>query len=163
MKIENARRQEAGFTLIELMIVIAIIGILAAIAIPQYEQYIQTSKASAVSANFKQAVDAVNASIAAANAGQTTDLGVALNAGASQDPASPGNLAYLLNATTTNVCGQIAIKTQSVTPATASGGNSLTVGNCTGTQSSLAAPIQSAITAAGFSVSLGTAYTISGY
>ena len=57
----NKMKDQKGFTLIELMIVIAIIGILAAIAIPQFSAYRKRSYNSSAVADLRNAATAQEA------------------------------------------------------------------------------------------------------
>lgn len=62
-----------GFTLIEIMMVIAIIGILAAIALPGYEQYVTRSKRGLAKSAIVQVMD-LQAQFFVDNKAFTTDL-----------------------------------------------------------------------------------------
>jgi len=55
---------QKGFTLIELMIVVAIIGVLAAVALPAYQNYVQKSQTSAALAEISAARTAYDVAFA---------------------------------------------------------------------------------------------------
>ncbi|SDX90661.1 type IV pilus assembly protein PilA [Collimonas sp. OK242] len=73
------KRAQRGFTLIELMIVVAIIGILAAIALPAYQNYVSKSQIAAGLADITPGKVNVEAKLAeglAADIALTTDVGL---------------------------------------------------------------------------------------
>ena len=79
------RRAQKGFTLIELMIVVAIIGILAAIAIPAYQNYVARAQAS-------------NGLASIAGLRVAFDENLARGEVSSFDPADPGYLGSIADA-----------------------------------------------------------------
>src|SRR5438309_10807434 len=95
MEIPMKKLVQKGFTLIELMIVVAIIGILAAIAIPNFIKFQARSKQSEAKANLKDVFTAEKAFF------QEKDRFSSLTGEVGFEPERNNRYAYFLNATRT--------------------------------------------------------------
>ncbi len=96
MNSKMIKKAQAGFTLIELMIVVAIIGILAAVALPAYSKYMDKAKYSEVILATAAAKTAVEICVQ----DQGPSLIANCTAGAFGIPANVGASGYVTSVTT---------------------------------------------------------------
>ena len=114
------KRVQQGFTLIELMIVVAIIGVLAAVALPAYQDYTKRAQMSEV--------------VLAASACRTTISEVIQSSSSSTLPGSGAwgcesstSTSKFVNSIATDETGKITVTVQNITGASNAGQNAVTL------------------------------------
>jgi prepilin-type N-terminal cleavage/methylation domain-containing protein len=119
----NQTSRKAGFTLVEIMIVVAIIGLLAAIAIPNFIKARATSQQNACINNLKQidgaisewALETGQSSGATVASAQTVSAYIKLNSGNSV-PSCPAGGTYTTTAVGNNPQVSCSLSTLAASP-----------------------------------------------